>query len=89
MEKLKKAVKLMDKSITYLSLELPETVQRDIGQNWKAVKDAMTELTELKMGPYTIKQHPPIPDTAQVNIIWIEKDEGMSVDLDNLWEKTH
>lgn len=45
----------------------------------------------LKIGPYKIKQHPPIPNTDQVNVIWIEKDtdEGMSIDLDRLWKEKY
>ena len=41
-----------------------------------------------KVGEYNISKHPPIPRTNQVNVLWIQKDdgEGMSLDLDKLWK---
>ena len=43
----------------------------------------------IEVGEYTVVKHPPIPLTDQVNVIWIENKigEGMSVDLDKLWEE--
>jgi hypothetical protein len=43
----------------------------------------------LTIGQYSVYKHQPIPGTNQVNIIWIQKDngEGMSVDLDELWKE--
>ena len=42
----------------------------------------------IKIGPYEISKYPPIPHTEQVNVLWLCKEdgEGMSVDLDKLWE---
>lgn len=41
----------------------------------------------IQVGPYTLREHGPIPGTDQVHVLWIEHDngEGMSVDLDKLW----
>ncbi len=43
----------------------------------------------LRIGPYRISQHPPIPSAKQVNVLWIEHEdgEGMGVDLDKFWRE--
>ena len=45
--------------------------------------------SSIEIGPYTITGHPPIPNTNQKYVIWIEnaEGEGMSVDLDKLWKE--
>lgn len=48
----------------------------------------MTDSTVV-IGPYTLSEHPPVPGTDTTNLLWIQKDdgEGMSIGLDELWEK--
>ena len=48
----------------------------------------MSENNSITIGRYTLSPHPPIPNTNSINVVWIEKDdgEGMSVDIDKLWE---
>ena len=58
---------------------------------WKAIESPEPEgdCEYLgKVGEYNISQYPPVPNTNQVNVLWIQKDdgEGMSLDLDELWK---
>lgn len=45
----------------------------------------------LEVGQFKISKHPPIPRTKHINNLWIENkhQEGMSVDLDELWREKY
>ena len=47
----------------------------------------MKKKVVIHVGPYTVSYYPPIPRAGKHNI-WLEFEtgEGMSVDLDKLWE---
>ncbi len=59
------------------------------GAKWMRDRTEAPKSEWIEIGKYRIKKYPPIPKTNQVNVIWIENEEGegTSIDVDKLWEK--
>ena len=73
------------KSCQCLYLEVDPAIANDITARAEAV---IKLVDSCKIGPYTISPYPPMPKANQINVAWVQKDdgEGMSLDLDELWE---
>ena len=55
----------------------------------KQIKSSNETKTHLRISDFTVTHHPEVPNTLHINNIFIlnKTGEGMSVDLDELWEE--